>query len=63
MNLYSDVEYDFDDTVFLTDFSESNVKANLSERQFRQLLEDKLEQKRLMEDLQDLNGEFNWNEL
>lgn len=61
MSLHRD--YDDDSYYFSDRAIEGNQEEMSKKRQIRKLLEDRLERKRLQEDIDELDGEFDWGEL
>lgn len=61
MSLHKDYE---DEGHYFSDTPMEGSKEELTrKRRIRQLLEEKLERKRLKEDIDELDGEFDWDEL
>jgi len=56
-------DYDEDAHYFSDKHVESNPEELSHKRRIRKLLEERLERKRLKEDIDELDGEFDWDEL
>lgn len=55
---------DYDDSYTFNDFSlEEDVEELSHKKRIRKLLEDKLEKKRLKEEFDELDGEFDWDDI
>ncbi|MGQ3892245.1 hypothetical protein [Legionella sp. CNM-4043-24] len=55
---------EYDDAHFFSDMPMESDKEDLShKRRIRKMLEDRLERKRMKEDMDELDGEFDWDEL
>lgn len=63
MSLHSDTEYEFDEGAVYELSKEEKVEKVAHRRQIRKKLEERLERKRLMEEIDELDGEFDWDEL
>lgn len=55
---------DYDETQYFNDFTPEGTVEELShKKRVRKMLEDRLERKRLKEEFDELDGEFDWDEL
>lgn len=62
MSLHSDTDYEFDDGSVYELSKEEKVEKLAHRREVRKKLEDRLERKRLMEEIDELDGEFDWDD-
>ncbi len=63
MSLHTDTDHEFDDGNYYDLSKEEKLEKADHKRLVRKKLEDRLERKRLMEEIDELDGEFDWDDL
>jgi hypothetical protein len=64
MGLHTENDFEFDDNNFFDFSKEENKQEKVAhQREVRKKLEERLERKRLKEEIDELDGEFDWDDL
>lgn len=64
MSLHTDTDFELEDSGFIPELSkEEKIEKIAHKRQVKKMLEERLERKRLKSEIDELDGDFDWDDL